>query len=422
MQIAPQQRMTQRAEHGRTATLLSILQKPHTQIQQRALLVLLVTLPVWIYVTTWDALMMQFLNAAYGQTVAVSDLPQMLLNNFLILPLLFLAYFVALGLPVREQSRTRLIGKEILLGLAFSALARPAKITAHYLTDARYASSRHGSAEFLKAYYFYWQDWIAVTIQYSIAYLLGLMILWGINAFLRYKFEQLRSEQLHSRWLEARLSLLRQQLDPHFLFNAINVVVSFIRSDPIRAEKLLIELAQLLRLSLAGGSHKFTTLQREMQFIERYLSIMRVRFENRLDVNLTIDPASLQCRIPGFLLVPLVENAIKHGVENQPGRNLLEICSRVVDANLSLVVKNSFPATGVVGDTFRDGTGLNNTRERLLAIYGDQFRLESGWVSGGHWSTSVTIPAEADDEIESAAATRVAIPADSGVAIARRVV
>ncbi|MGH6890068.1 MAG: sensor histidine kinase [Rhizomicrobium sp.] len=381
-------------------TLFALLQKSDTPSRQRALLVLLVTVPVWTYVTTWDALMMQFLDVAYGQSIAAGDLAQMMLNNLLIFPLLLGAYYLATGIAFRPKAIPAFLGKQIVIGIAFSALTRPAKIVACDLTSPSFAAAHRGPGALFNFLFHYWPDWLAVTIQYSIVYLFGLVVLLGITAFLRYKSEQLRAEQMQSRWLATRLGMLRGQLDPHFFFNALNVIVSFVRSDPRRAEKLLTELSTLMRSSLTDFDRKFATVRSEMAFVERYLVIMKARYERRLDVTTTLDPQTLDCRIPTFLLVPLVENAIKHGVDRQPGRNIVEISSRRANGAITFVVKNSpsgneagYEAEGSGTGT---GTGLSNTRERLSAIYGHRYTLESGPTRSGQWCQRVSLPAETD--------------------------
>jgi hypothetical protein len=380
------------ATRGRT--LFALLQKADTPSRQRALLVLLVTVPVWIYVTTWDALMMQFLNVAYGRSIAAGDLGQMMLNNLLIFPLLLGAYFLATGISFRPNAIPAFLAKQIAIGTSFSALTRPAKIVACDLTSRSFATAHRGAEALLRFLFFYWPDWLAVTVQYSIVYLLGLVVLLGIIVFLRYKSEQLRAEQMQSRWLAIRLGMLRGQLDPHFFFNALNVVVSFVRSDPRRAEKLLTQLSTLMRTSLADFDREFATVRREMGFVERYLDIMKARYEARLDVTTALDPNTLDCHIPSFLLVPLVENAIKHGVDRQPGRNSVEISSLRTNGTITFVVKNSLAANSAAPGAFGHGTGLSNTRERLSAIYGSRYHLEAGPVASGYWAAQVTLPAD----------------------------
>lgn len=379
---------------ARRRTLFALLQNTHTPSRHRALLVLLVTVPVWIYVTTWDAFMMQFLNVAYGQSIAAGDLVQMMINNLLIFPLLFGAYFLATGVAFRPGTIAAFLGKQIAIGIAFSALTRPAKIIACDLTSPSFAAAHRGPHALFGFLFHYWPDWLAVTIQYSIVYLLGLVVLLGIIAFLRYKSEQLRAEQMQSRWLAARLGLLRGQLDPHFLFNALNVIVSFVRSDPRRAEKLLTELSTLMRTSLGDSGTKFATVRSELGFVERYLAIMKARYETRLDVTTEIDPQTLDCHIPSFLLVPLVENAIKHGVDRQPGPNIVEISSRRAEETVVFEVRNSPCEHAAANGSSDSGTGLSNTRERLSAIYGQRYSLESGPTRSGHWSQRVILPAE----------------------------
>ncbi|MGH8402869.1 MAG: sensor histidine kinase, partial [Gammaproteobacteria bacterium] len=216
----------------------------------------------------------------------------------------------------------------------------------------------------------------------------------GINAFLSYKSEQVKAAQLQSKWLESRLGTLRGQMNPHFLFNALNTIVALIHLDPDRAENLLTELSALLRRSLADSYNEFTTVKDELYFVERYLAVMKARYEDRLNVNFKLDKQVADHVIPTFLLVPLVENAIKHGVAKATGKDTVEVSGRYAGDYLTFTVTNVSPAVTGRDDTVTQisGVGLRNTRLRLSAIYGDNYRLECGTDNHGRWRSSVSIP------------------------------
>lgn len=371
----------------------SLLHDPGSLLRRRLLIVLLISIPLWLYATTWDIVMMLFSAAADGHGANLGDVVQLVVTRILLLPLLIGAYLLAVNLVISHRHAAWLILSQAGIASVFSLLTSPTLALTYYLTNRAYAASHslQQAIDLIGP----WQIWLAKTVQYSIVYLLGLVLIFALNAFLRYKSERLKVEQLRSKWLEAKLGTLRGQLNPHFFFNSLNIVVALIGTDPDRAERLLTELSSLLRQSLTESDREFTPVREELAFIERYLTIMKTRYEDRLQVRLEIDPVTLECAIPTFLLVPLVENAIKHGVAKIPGGGSLTIRSRLEDNQICLTIQNCSLANGVsINNSLDTGVGLNNTRQRLFAIYGNRYRFESGRESESTWLSSVYIPAD----------------------------
>lgn len=371
----------------------SLLDDPGSLLRRRLLIVLLISIPLWLYATTWDIVMMLFSAAADGHGADLGDVVQLVVTRMLLLPLLIGAYLLAVNLIASHRHAAWLALSQAGIASVFSLLTSPTLALTYYLTNRAYAASHslQQAIELIGP----WQIWLAKTVQYSIVYLLGLVLIFALNAFLRYKSERLKVEQLRSKWLEAKLGTLRGQLNPHFFFNSLNIVVALIGTDPDRAERVLTELSSLLRQSLTESDREFTPIREELGFIERYLTIMKTRYEDRLQVHLEIDPITLECAIPTFLLVPLVENAIKHGVAKIPGGGSLTIRSRLENNDICLTIRNCSLANGAgIDSSFDTGVGLDNTRQRLFAIYGDQYRFESGRESESTWLSSVRIPAD----------------------------
>ncbi|MGH8369949.1 MAG: sensor histidine kinase [Gammaproteobacteria bacterium] len=376
---------------ARASWLLSLLQSPGSLPRRRLLIVLLISIPLWLYATTWDIVMMLFNAAADGQGAGLRDVVQLILTRTLLLPLLIGAYLLAVHLFTRRRLTGWLILSQAAIASAFSLLTSPTLAITYYLTNRDYAASHSLHDAFTLAGP--WQIWLSKTVQYSIVYVLGLVLIFALNAFLRYKSEQLKAEQLRSKWLEAKLGTLRGQLNPHFFFNSLNVIVALINADPNRAERLLTELSTLLRQSLAESNHEFTTVKEELQFIERYLLVMKARYEDRLQIGMQIEPDTLDCQIPTFLLVPLVENAIKHGVARVPGGGTLTLSGQRSGQQLCFTIRNCSISNHEIADPALDtGVGLRNTRQRLIAIYGNQCHFESRRESQNTWLTSVAIP------------------------------
>lgn len=180
-----------------------------------------------------------------------------------------------------------------------------------------------------------------------------------------------------ARLTEARLMALQTQLNPHFLFNALNAVSSLVYSQPRAADEMLCALSEFLRRVLAAAERREVTLGEELEFIDRYLSIQQIRFADRLDVRREISADLSRVFVPTLILQPLVENAIIHGIAPRAGRGMVTIKAAVLNDRLVLSVSDT--GTGVTIPPRRtDGTvevseqvGLKNTHARLAAMYGD---------------------------------------------------
>jgi signal transduction histidine kinase len=184
----------------------------------------------------------------------------------------------------------------------------------------------------------------------------------------RYREREAQAALLESRLNQARLRALQAQLQPHFLFNTLNGIATLLRRDPATAEEMLLSLSELLRISLSSSHRQEIPLREELDFLDRYLAIQRMRFGDRVGVIEEIEPAALDCLVPALLLQPLVENAIRHGLEpsGQPGK--LRIAAVRDGEWLKLTVEDN--GVGLtLGDQSRAGIGLANVRERLAALH-----------------------------------------------------
>lgn len=187
---------------------------------------------------------------------------------------------------------------------------------------------------------------------------------------------------------EAQLSALQTQLNPHFLFNALNTVAALVRADPHAAEDTVDHLAHVLRRTLDRSSRSFSTVDDEVDYLEAYLSVERERFGERLTVEWSIDPATRACKIPPMTLQPLVENALKHGIGGRLEGGTITIRSGLDGSVLVLQVADD--GAGFV-PYYREGTGLRNLRERLATLYGDESLLGIG-KNGVGATVTVRIP------------------------------
>lgn len=186
----------------------------------------------------------------------------------------------------------------------------------------------------------------------------------------RYRAAELQVEKLERSFSEARLVALRMQLDPHFLFNALNTISSEVTHDPKLARRMIEHLGELLRRSLDLQGEQQIPLADELAFLDHYLAIQRLRFGDRLSIEITIDPDALAVLVPSLLMQPLVENAIRHGISGRAGGGMIRIDARQAGGRLEIRVADDgvgLPSgwTGA-SDT---GVGLSITRERVLGLH-----------------------------------------------------
>jgi hypothetical protein len=217
----------------------------------------------------------------------------------------------------------------------------------------------------------------------------------GANAFAYVQRRRTREAELERHLAQAQLDALRLQLQPHFLFNALNAVAALVVEDPAAAQRMLARLADLLRLVLDARNAGTVTLARELELAAAYLAIEQVRFADRLTVSIDAAPEALDALVPGMLLQPLLENAVRHGIARKPGPGRIELHAapagdrlrlRVVDDGVGLDVPPA--ARGGEGD----GIGLANVRARLERIYGADHELLLRRARGGGTEAFVELP------------------------------
>lgn len=210
-----------------------------------------------------------------------------------------------------------------------------------------------------------------------IMYWLVVLAHFGWHFYQRYREREISAAQLERELTEARLEALRMQLNPHFLFNTLHAVSALIHDNPEAADRVVARLSELLRLSLDHSKPQEVPLTDEMDFLSRYLEIEQTRFAERLKVDIQVEPDAEQSLVPYLILQPLVENAIRHGIEPREEQGRLTISARRNDGRLELRVCDNgsgLPENG--GNVPKEGIGLSNTRSRLRHLYGDRFRLD----------------------------------------------
>lgn len=184
-----------------------------------------------------------------------------------------------------------------------------------------------------------------------------------------------RAKEREAGLARARLEALRMQLQPHFLFNTLNTISGLVHTEPDRADAVLTALSELLRLTLETSEVRELPLREEMRFVEAYLAIMQARFEERVRCSLSIEPETGEALVPAFILQPLIENAVRHGLEPLPGGGSVEVVARREGDTLLIEVRDDGVGLGEGGPK-REGLGLGNTRARLRELHGEHASLE----------------------------------------------
>ena len=222
----------------------------------------------------------------------------------------------------------------------------------------------------------------------------------------RYRARREQTVVLERQLAEARLDALRRQLDPHFLFNTLNVISSLVERDPRGVRRMISRLGGLLRFSIEGAESPEITLRQELALLEQYLDIMQVRFQGRLETIVQAEPQTLDALVPTLILQPLVENAIKHGIERQRegGRILVETLLR--DDMLVLRVTDNGAGLGQAvlsldgGAPAGTGVGVRNTRARLAELYGAKQRFSLSAAPDGGAVAEVSLPMHSTRSME----------------------
>jgi two-component system LytT family sensor kinase len=231
---------------------------------------------------------------------------------------------------------------------------------------------------------------LALTLIDGLSYATVIAISHVQRSNARYR-ERVRAQAaLDQELTTARLRALEMQLQPHFLFNALHAVGALVRgARPDDAVRSLATLGGLLRATLADGDHEIA-LGEEIALAHRYLELQKIRFADRLQIRVEIAPEVLGARVPRLILQPLLENAIRHGVERSRTAVTVEICARARGPRLELLVRDRGGVREAASGG--QGIGLANTRARLAALYGDAHVLEIAPVDGGGLAIRIESP------------------------------
>ncbi len=230
------------------------------------------------------------------------------------------------------------------------------------------------------------------TFQYNIwVYWVILSVCHAFDYYQKFHERELRASELEKRLAQARLQALQSQMNPHFLFNTLHTISALMHKDVEAADRMVMKLSDLLRLALDNTDTHEVPLSQELDFLKRYLEIEQTRFRDRLKVEMEIAPDTLRAQVPNLVLQPLVENAIRHGIERhaRPGKIVLRAQRR--NGVLELQVQDNGDGLPP-GGAKREGIGISNTRSRLQQLYGADQKFELQNVPAGGLLARVVIP------------------------------
>jgi len=220
-----------------------------------------------------------------------------------------------------------------------------------------------------------------------------LLLSHAFNYYNSYRKGELKASELRTQLVQSQLEALKMQVQPHFLFNTLHSISALLSKDTDGARKMITRLGDFLRLTLENSGSMEVTLQQEIEFLNGYLEIERIRFQDRLTTDINVDPEVLDVRVPNLILQPIVENAMRHAIGNST-KGRVEITAVPRNGAVRIEVKDNGP--GIIDRTLESrrgkGLGLANTQARLVGLYGNAARFELANDPAGGLIVALEIP------------------------------
>ena len=294
-----------------------------------------------------------------------------------ILLVALLCYRLALAVPWRSGRRVRAVLAHAMLAFAVGFVSRPMLIAAAAWLDPVFTLADDWHTHFQGQGIRYW---LISGLGFVSSYVFGLVVMLGLRAAVELRDAELDKARLHNDWMQSKLQILRMQMNPHFVCNALNTIASAISVDPQRASALVVKFGDLFRRSLALSDEDWVEIGQELDFAEAYLQLEVARFGSRLMFSIDLDAGAASQWVPTMLLQPMIENAVRHGVNDDRDQLQVRIVAAAVQDSIlgqCLRVEISNRSSGVLAaGAGQARIGLGNTQSRLQAIYGAAARLE----------------------------------------------
>jgi len=371
-------------------------------VKVRAVRVCSACVAIWSFVSFAATVTVYEFYRTSGRTTPFTTVAGMQCSEFLtFIPVTPFAFMLALRFPLRRHNWIKPTLLYTICGLAYNL----GHITFRGLTPYGYfdASHREWTFAFWDVYAHTFRNVFAVgrtmflttVVDDVIASYIPIVIV--AHAFVYYRGfheRELQTMRLEKELASARLQTLKSQLQPHFLFNTLHSISALMLTDVNAADRMLTSLSDLLRMSLEDDGTHLTSLSREIEFLNVYLDIEKVRFEERLHVTFDIAPECLDAQVPHLLLQPVVENAVRHGIAKLSyGGEIRIVAKRGHGRTLELWIRDNGPGSRSpsLGKT-REGLGLRLTRARMAALYGEKQTCEFRNLAGSGAEVCLRLP------------------------------
>ena len=369
---------------------------------RRTMLILTNSVALWCCQSASDQLgvYLQHESEPPGTGGIDGDMVAVLLHHVMVLPLLIILYFVAFYIYDSVLHPAAKWMLQVCLGVGYGIATYPLL----FVTVAMlYGRADHYSAvpsSFSDVLFTRVYMWIYNASGWSLLYFVGLLLIFNMASRLELAEGRARLERLNAEWMALKLKVLRWQLNPHFLFNCLNTVSALLKSAPDRADTVLAKFSALLRLTLREQESAYITVGGELNYINSYLDMELIRFEDRLELDIEADEDTLEACLPCFLVQPLVENAIKHGVAKIPGPAMISVSASRRDDRLVICVRNTSSRKFAVQRSGSGGLGIRNLRERLEVTYPGNYTFRYGYAENDAWNALIEIPFEREPPVE----------------------
>lgn len=308
---------------------------------------------IWLFISMIQIVFLNYYLDVNLQTAVVDSI----VFNSLMAAMGFLLWFVLRFRIMNQQNRFDLLVNHSIVAVAFIAVW---VVSGYYLL--LYFEKNNADYQLFLEQSLPWRVVIGVFFY----------VIFISFYYSNFYYEKLQKKlhienELNQLVKEAQLNALKAQINPHFLFNSLNSISSLTMSNPEKAQEMVIKLSDFMRYSLSSSRNEQSTLGNELENIERYLDIEKIRFGNRLQLACFVDPKFSNIQLPNLILQPLFENAIKHGVHNSTEEILIELNAHQTEHGLELCISNNFDpeSTHPKGE----GIGLRNIRNRMALLY-----------------------------------------------------
>jgi two-component system LytT family sensor kinase len=353
--------------------------RPTSQPHGPVWLVWVASFGVWAFITLANVGSLYELYSSSGGSMRISDLLGMECSQTLTyFPLTPFVFAFAIRCPVQRSNWIRRSLEHLAGGLIFSITHITLRGLTHY---AYFDAQLHGWASAIgrsqpDGFRVQWHVLEQLFFRNVVdditgTYLPIVLVAHAVAYYWRFRERELRTSQLETQLAKAHLQTLKSQLQPHFLFNTLHSISALMLTDVPAADKMMTRLSDLLRMSLEDNQAQVTTLNRELEFVNGYLGIENIRFEDRLKTVIEVAPETLDAEVPHLLLQPLVENAVIHGISRLSSGGEIRITAERDGPNLNIRVRDNGPGLGNRdGPRSKVGLGLKATRERLETLFG----------------------------------------------------